>query len=307
MSLRIIDAAELASVLPMAAAIDALEAAFGADELPCAPQRSHLALGGADLLMMPAAGAQGAGVKLVTVNPANPGRGRPLINGAYVLFEPEAFTLAGVIEGAALTGLRTAAVSGLATRYLARRKAARLVIFGAGAQANTHLEAMNAVRDITNLCVVSRTAGPAVRLVDRARSVGIDARTAGPDAVAEADIVCTCTTSGEPVFAGGTLNDGAHVNAVGAYRPDAREVDDDTVRRARIVVELRAAALAEAGDLVVPLEAGLIQESSVAELSEIVKGEPAPRAEDEVTLFKSVGVAFEDLVVARAAFDRLAG
>jgi ornithine cyclodeaminase len=301
-----IDAAELSQLLPMSAAVDALEAAFCADRLPEAPQRTHVAVQEADLLMMPAAGELGAGVKIVTVNPANPERGLPLIHGMYVLFAPGTLKTVGIIDGAAITGLRTAAVSGLATRWLARDDARRLVVYGAGTQARSHLEAMRAVRPIEEVRVVSRSAGPAEELADAVHSQHLDAAVAGPDAVAGADIVCTCTTSSTPVFDGTKVDEGTHINAVGAYRPGARELDDHVVSKARIVVETRDAALSEAGDLIIPMQAGVIgRDDVVADLSEVVRGTPVRREQDDITVFKSVGVAFEDLVVARAAFDRL--
>ena len=303
-AMRLIDSAELQSLLPMQVAIDALEAAFGAPELPETPSRSHLSVGGGDLLMMPAAGDYGAGVKLVTVNSSNPGRGLPLIHGAYALFAPETLELVGVIEGSGLTGLRTAAVSGLATRYMAREGASRLVLFGAGVQAHTHLDAMCAVRAVEEVWVVSRTRGRAEALAERARSAGLRSHVGEPDDVAAADVVCTCTSSPVPVFDGSQLPDGAHINAVGAFTPQTRELDDDVARRARFAVELRAAAMAEAGDILIPLQSGVIDSSSVvAELSEIVGGMPVRRTAGDVTVFKSVGVAFEDLVLGRAAFD----
>ena len=306
-ALRLIDSEELESLLPMPAAIDALEAAFAARDLPETPPRAHLSVGGGDLLMMPSVGDSGAGVKLVTVNPSNPGRGLPLIHGVYALFAPETLELVGVIEGSALTGLRTAAVSGLATRYMAREDSSRLVLFGAGVQAHAHLEAMCAVRPIEEVWVVSRTRGPAESLAERARVAGLRAHAGEPDAVAEADIVCTCTSSPTPVFEGSRLSDGAHVNAVGAFTPETRELDDEVARRARFGVELRAAAMAEAGDILIPMNSGLIDDSSVvADLAEIVRGAPARRNAGDVTVFKSVGVAFEDLVLAGAAFDAVA-
>ncbi len=299
-----IDAAELARRVSMEAAIDALDHAFGDGALPETPPRTHLSVASGDLLLMPAAGAAGAGVKLVTVNPANPARGLPLIHGLYVLFAPESLAPLAVIDGAALTALRTAAVSGLATRYLAHTDAHRLVIFGAGTQARAHLDAMRAVRPITHMRVVSRTPEGALRLVEQARALGLDADVAGPDIVAEADIVCACTTSPTPLFDGALLPAGAHVNAVGAYTPATRELDDVTVRRGRLVVETREAALAEAGDLIIPLQAGVIARSDiVADLSEVVRGALAPRAPADITVFKSVGVAFEDLAVAAVAVD----
>jgi ornithine cyclodeaminase/alanine dehydrogenase-like protein (mu-crystallin family) len=301
-----IDAGKLSQLLPMTAAVDALEAAFSADELPEAPQRTHLSVGDADLLLMPASGQQGTGVKIVTVNPSNPAGGLPLIHGMYVLFAPGSLETAGMIDGAAITGLRTAAVSGLATRWLAPDDARTLVVYGAGTQGRAHLEAMRAVRPIEVVRVVSRTVGPAEQLAGAARASGLVATVAGSDAVAGADIICTCTTSSTPVFDGRMVKEGAHINAVGAYRPDARELDDHVVSKARIVVEARDAALSEAGDLVLPIQAGVIgRDDVVADLSEVVRGARVKRGPDDITVFKSVGVAFEDLVLARAAFDRL--
>jgi ornithine cyclodeaminase/alanine dehydrogenase-like protein (mu-crystallin family) len=306
LTLRLLEADDLAAALPMEAAIDALEQAFRGS-LPEAPQRTRVPIDGSDLLLMPATGAPGAGVKLVTINPQNPGRDLPLIHGAYVLFAPNTLATVGVVEGGALTGLRTAAVSGLATRHLAGADARRLVIFGAGTQAHTHLDAMRAGCPLEEVTVVSRTAARAGRLVERARALGLRASVGDPSSVAGADLVCTCTTSDEPVFDGGLLKPGAHVNAVGAYRPDARELDDETMGRAGIVaVETRAAALAEAGDVVMALDSGALTGAhDVAELAEVVAGTRARASQDDISVFKSVGVAFEDLVVARAAFDRI--
>jgi ornithine cyclodeaminase/alanine dehydrogenase-like protein (mu-crystallin family) len=284
----------------MAVAIDALEAAF-TSERPETPLRSHVDVPGGTLLLMPAGGVEGAGIKLITVNDSNPDRGLPLLQGAYVLFAPDTLAPEAVIEGSALTGIRTAAVSGLATRHLARPGAARLVLFGAGIQAHAHLEAMVAVLPISTVTVVSRTIERAERLAERAGSMGLDARIGEPDAVADADIVCTCTTSPDPVFDGSLLAAGAHVNAVGSYQPHTRELDDAVMARAKIVVETKATALEEAGDVIIPIRAGLIAERDVTELGAAITGPPVRRSRDDVTVFKSVGVAFEDLAVARAA------
>lgn len=290
----------------MSAAIGALEQAFMSTGETVAPQREHLETDDGSLLVMPAAGPVGAGVKLVTVNPSNPGRGLPLINGVYVLFEAGTLVPIAIIDGAALTGLRTAAVSGLATRYAARLDAGRLVIFGAGVQAATHLAAMVEVRRISTVTVVSRTHARAEELVDKALKMGLHATTGGPDAVAGADIVCTCTTSSEPVFDGTLLGPGTHVNAIGAFEPHARELDDAAVQAARILVEDRSAALEEAGDLILPIRSGAIAaDRIVADLSEIVGGAAARTAPEDITLFKSVGLALEDLAVAAAAVERV--
>jgi ornithine cyclodeaminase len=306
MGLALIDAVGLQRALPMEAAIDALEAAFRAPRLPVSPLRTRIEAEGADLLMMPAVGDPGIGIKLVTVNPSNPGRGLPLIHAVYVLFASGSAEPRAVIDGAALTALRTAAVSGLATRHLANPEAERLVIFGAGVQGHSHLLAMRAVRPIWLVTVVSRTPQRAAELVDRARALDMEASVGGPEAVAKADLVCTCTTSAEPLFDGALLKAGAHVNAVGSYRPHTRELDDAAVARARIVVETREAALAEAGDLIIPMEAGVMGPSAiVADLAEVVRGAAVRTSPEDITIFKSVGVAFEDLVVARAALDRI--
>jgi ornithine cyclodeaminase/alanine dehydrogenase-like protein (mu-crystallin family) len=303
--IRTIGADELRRLLPMGRAIDALEAAFR-DEDPslAAPLRSSLATPSGTLVLMPAAGQRGVGVKLVTLSAFNPQRGEPFLQATYVLFDRDTQRPEAVIDGTELTALRTAAVSGLATRHLARAEARHLVVFGAGVQANAHLEAMTVVRPVDQVTIVSRSEGPAAALADRAVGMGLRASVGRPEDVAEADIVCTCTTSAVPVFDGRHLADGAHVNAVGAYLPNERELDAETVARAVVVVETREVALAEAGDLLIPIGEGVIDRDHIrADLAEVVGGARIRVADNDVTLFESVGMAFEDLVVARAAVD----
>lgn len=305
MHLPVIDAEGLRRALPMGAAIDALERAFGG-ALPQAPLRSHVATPAGTLLVMPAAGAEGVGVKLVTLTPSNPDRGLPLIHALYALFDAETQAPLALLDGAALTALRTGAISGLATRYLARPEAARLVVFGAGVQARSHVEAMRAVRAVEHVTVVSRTRERAEALAAELRASGLAAEVGEPEAVAEADLVCTCTTSPTPVFDGRRLASGAHVNAVGAYTPETRELDTEAVARARVVVETREVAMAEAGDLLIPMREGRIgPEHVLADLAELVRGAAVRRSAEDVTAFVSVGVASEDLVVARAALEAL--
>jgi ornithine cyclodeaminase len=297
---------ELRATLSMTEAIDALEEAFAAEDRAVSPPRSHLTTRHGELLLMPASSAIGAGVKLVTLNASNPGRGLPLIHAVYVLFAGETLEPLAVIDGGALTEIRTAAVSGLATRHLANPDASRLAIFGAGVQANGHLDAMCVVRPISEVQVVSRSADRAEALAERARSMGVRASTGSADTAPWADIVCTCTTSPEPVFDGSSLQEGAHMNAVGAYTPDARELDERAIQRGRVVVETREAALAEAGDLLIAIANGAFSADRIAaDLSEVVRGKAVRLSPGDITIFKSVGVAFEDLAVARAAFDRL--
>jgi ornithine cyclodeaminase/alanine dehydrogenase-like protein (mu-crystallin family) len=302
--LRLIGAEELRARLPMEAAVDALEEAFRTLDPAGGPLRTHVETPAGTLLLMPAFGDAGVGVKLVSLTPANPGRGVPFIHAIYVLFDAETQAPEAVLEGSALTALRTAAVSGLATRALAREDAERLVVFGAGTQARSHLEAMCAVRPVTDLVVVSRSLVRAEELVQEGLGRGLTARRGEPEAVARADLVCTCTTSETPIFDGSSLAPGAHVNAIGSFRPETREIDSETVRRSRVVVETREAALAEAGDLLLPIEEGVVQAGHiVADLGETVRGADVRRSPEDVTLFKSVGIAFEDLVLGRAVLS----
>jgi ornithine cyclodeaminase len=300
----VIGAEEIRAALPMRAAIDALETAFRSEDPSGGPVRSSVDTPGGSLLLMPAFDDAAVGVKLVTITPENPGRGLPLIHATYALFDGETQALRAILDGAELTALRTAAVSGLATRHLARKDASRLVIFGAGVQARSHLEAMVAERPVAEVVVVSRTAGPAEQLVREARKRGLEASVGDAEAVAEADLICTCTTSEEPLFDGLTLRAGAHVNAVGTHLPTARELDTETIRRARVVIESREVALGEAGELVIPLAEGALEPEHVAaDLAELVRGASVRTGDDDVTVFKSVGMAFEDLAVARAIVD----
>lgn len=283
MEVPFVDETELSQLLSMEEAIDALEGAFASTEPRNDPRRQHIDVPGGELLLMPASGRDGTGVKLVTVAPGNAASGLPLINGVYVLFSPETLQPAALFDGAGLTRLRTAAVSGVATRHLARADASRLVVFGEGVQGRAHIEAMKVVRSIESVAIVERDRGD-------------------PSAVEEADIVCTCTTSSTPVFDGGLLRPGIHVNAIGAHQPTARELDDDAIAAGRLVVDTMDAV--SAGDLSDPLRDGVIVPVGIEELADVVRGR-ARSNDDEVTIFKSVGVAFEDLAVAIAAFDKL--
>jgi ornithine cyclodeaminase len=302
-SIPVVDGSALRRALPMTVAIDALEAAFGAERLPEAPLRSHVETAAGTLLVMPSHGDVGLGVKLVTLTPTNADRGLPFIHASYVLFDAATQAPLAVLDGSALTAIRTAAVSGVATRHLARRDASRLVVFGAGVQAASHLASMFAVRPIERVVIVSRGRERAEAL---AASSDVAASVGEPGAERDADLVCTCTTSDVPVVRGANLRDGVHVNAVGAYTTAMRELDAEAVARAKVVVETREAAAAEAGELALALAEGAIAEDHVvADLAEVVRGRRVRTSDPDVTVFKSVGVAFEDLVVARAAVDRL--
>jgi ornithine cyclodeaminase len=256
-------------------------------------------------LAMPAASENGAGAKLVTVQPANPPRGLPLINGVFVLFSRDRLEPVAIMDGAALTGLRSPAVSMVATRFLAREDASHLVVFGAGVQAMSHVHAMREARPVEQITIVA-PGDSAENLVGRLRDLGIEAERGEPTAVAQADIVCTCTTATEPVFEGRMLREGAHVNAMGSFQPTTREIDEVLLNRSVVVVEDREAALAEAGDLSLPAAKGTFDPGSIAaDLAEVVRGDVGRVGEEQITTFKSVGCAWEDLVVAQAAWDRI--
>ena len=280
----------------MQRAINALEKAFRADEIQ-APQRSRHETPSGDLLLMPAWSEKALGVKLVTVNPSNAERNLPLIHGTYVLFDGETLKPRALIDAEELTRIRTAAVSALATKHLAHPDASNLVVFGAGTQAHGHIEAMKAIRPITHVTVIARNHASAVHMAHRVRDeFGLNADPGVPEEVREADIVCTCTTSSTPVFDGQLLKESVHVNAVGSYRPEARELDDATMRRAdTVVVEKRDVAMKEAGDLVIAMERGVVSRGRVIELRQVLDREPE---ESGITVFKSVGMALEDLAVA---------
>ena len=300
--LPFIDGDRLHRLVSITDAVSALEHAFATDT-SAIPDRQHLDVGGGDLLLMPAWSEGAAGVKLVTVAPDNPAGGLPLIQGVYVLFDKPSLQPIALFDAAPLTALRTSAVSALATRHLARSGSSDLVIFGAGVQGAAHLAAMHEVLDLKRVGIVSRRPQPAESLVDKARSLGIEARACGPEEVADADVICTCTTSSQPLFDGDLLKPGAHVNAVGSYRPDARELDDRAIGRGTVAIDT-AAALQESGDLLAPLASGALRKEEVRRLSDVLDGS-GRRTPDAITVFKSVGAAFEDLAVAEAAGARL--
>lgn len=307
-----IDAAGLRSLLTPAEAADAVDGALldglDPDDPGACPDRSSVPVPAGELLLMPAALGPYAGVKVAGVAPANPERGLPRITGVYLLLDGRTLTTLALLDGAALTALRTPAVSAAAVRRLAAPDAAHLVLFGAGPQAYGHLHALRAARGLTRLTVVARR--PAA-LVDHARTLGLHARGVVPadgaavgGAVAAADIVCCCTTAREPLFDGRLVPDHATVVAVGSHEPGAREVDTALVRRSHVVVESRAAALREAGDLLIPIAEGAATPGHIAgTLAELVTGRAAPPP-DRPRLFKSVGMAWQDLAVAAAAHRR---
>jgi ornithine cyclodeaminase len=313
--MRLLSRRDLERLLTPASALEALEAAFRAAAVGrvAAPVRLPVEVG-ADgrLLYMPAVlrtetGSGAAGAKVVGVFPGNPSRGLPLIHAVYLLHDAETGRPAALLEAGWLTGLRTAAASALAATRLARPDASTLALLGAGVQAAFHLEAMLGVRPIRRVLIAGRSRARVEQLaVDaRTRHPGLEVEVAAsPDAaVAEADLVVAATTSRTPVLRGATLRPGAFVALVGAFTPDAREADTEAICRSRVYVDTYEGAMAEAGDLLIPIaEGALAREGIVGDLAALVAGSvPGRRSPDEITLFKSVGAAIEDLAVAMLA------
>ena len=240
------------------------------------------------------------GAKVITVYPGNHGTAFDSHQGAVLLFDAGNGSLAALLDATAITTTRTAAVSAVATRLLARENASSLAIIGAGVQAHAHLRAMCAVRPIRSLRVWSRDAAHAQNLADVARDhFHLDATivNSGADAVRDAAVVCTTTSARDPVLFGDWLSPGTHINAIGASQRTARELDSAAVVRSRLYVDARESALKEPGDILVPLEAGEIgPDHIVGEIGEVLVGRAGGRRDAaEITLFKSLGLAIEDL------------
>nr|WP_221382548.1 ornithine cyclodeaminase family protein [Actinoplanes polyasparticus] len=286
--------AEQVLALGFPRAVEALrEALAGGLDPESEPARSRVALGGGEVLIMPSGDDRLAGVKLVGIAPGNPARGLPRIHGTYVLFDAPTLAPRAVLDGAALTSLRTPAVSALGVDLVAPPGASKLVVFGTGPQARGHIEALRAVRPIDSVRVIGRSHERTARFVGPiARAEAADA-----DAVADADIVACCTTAREPLFDGRRLKPGAVVVAVGSHEPEAREVDTETVRRCGALVESRAVAVREAGDII---QAGL-DETELVTFADLVRGTTPARPR----LIKTVGMGWEDLVIAAAVVEAL--
>jgi ornithine cyclodeaminase len=246
-------------------------------------------------------------IKVISVFNRNPSKGLPLIHAAVLVLDSATGAVEALLEGGSLTAIRTGAGSGAATDLLARADAQTVAILGAGVQARTQLEAVCAVRPIETAWVYAPDAASVDAFIAAMKGQGpipSDLRAAsGPEqALKYADIVCAATTSSTPVFADRHLKAGAHVNGVGSYTTEMREIPAETVARALVAVDSRAAALAECGDLGIPLREGLIEENAIAEIGEIAAGvRPGRGSEDQITLFKSVGIAVQDAAAGQLA------
>lgn len=255
--------------------------------------------------LMPAhrAGEEGAfGLKAICVFPGNPAQGKDAHQGVVMLFSRETGELLALMNASEITAIRTAAVSAVATRLLARKDAETLAIIGAGVQARTHLKALSLVRSIKRARVACRNFEHAQQLADemKANSFPIEPVRTNEEAVRDADLIVTATSSMEPVINKDWISPGAHINAIGTHSPNSREVDGATMGVARIFVDRRESALNEAGDYLLAAQEGLVTPDSIlAELGELLIGAKSGRSSDtEITLFKSLGLAIEDVACA---------
>ncbi len=289
----------------------AIEESFGRDYRSTAqmPTRMHLDIPSTGVLLtMPCydSGLPGLGIKLVTVREGAV-RSNNRIEATYLLLDPETGKVLALLAANHLTDLRTAATSAVATRHLARMEAKTLGIFGTGRQARAHINVLPEVRDFQRVLVCGSHRAHSkefARRIAAEKDLEVEAVEARR-CVVESDVICTCTTSKEPLFEGRWLRPGTHLNLVGAFRPTTREVDNETIRRARVVVDTYEGALAEAGDLLIPLRQGIInRQHLVADLHEIVSGKkPGRKSPEEITVFESLGCALEDLVTAKLVYE----
>jgi ornithine cyclodeaminase/alanine dehydrogenase-like protein (mu-crystallin family) len=248
------------------------------------------------------------GTKIVSVFERNPSRGLDIIQSAYLLLDSETGAPLSLMDGRFITAIRTAATSAVATKYMASPGPKRLAVFGGGVQARFHLDAMMEVVQIARVMIVSRNADKARALADLVReSHKLPCEVvSAEEAAANANLICTCTSSQAELFDGRLLAPGTHINAVGAFTPSTRELDSETVRRARVILDAESAAGREAGEILIPIAEGVINHEHVkGMLADVVSGKVAGRESlDEITLFKSCGHAVEDMVTARLAHKR---
>jgi ornithine cyclodeaminase/alanine dehydrogenase-like protein (mu-crystallin family) len=313
--LLILSGADVLRALPMSHCIEAVDRAMrsfsdlGAD----VPLRTIMQLPGGRNFFGAMPGylddPRGLGAKVLTVFPDNAKRGLASHVGVVLLFDTETGVPLAVMDAASITAIRTAAASAVATRALARKDASSLAVLGTGEQAMTHLEAISQVRKLQTVRIWGRSAVNARRLAEKSQArlaLPIEVAATAEDAVTSADIVCTVTAAHEPILNGRWLAPGAHVCLVGSSRLSSREADDEVVARARFFVDSRNSARAEAGELQHALDAGIVTESHLlGEIGEVLNGSVQGRLADrDITVYKSLGIAVQDLAAAHVIYDR---
>jgi len=306
---------DVESILTMQDAIDAVEAGFrelatGSVKMPVRTGIRVEGPGGV-FLTMPAylSGSQALGVKVVTVYPKNPSQHRlPTTIASLLLNDPETGAPVCLMDASFLTAMRTGAVTAVAGKYLARQDSKTVGLFGAGTQARTQLLAICAVRDIKRAKVYdvdSARLEAFCKEMSKLTGIPVEAVKDSRLAVEGSDVVITATTSKTPIFKGEWLKEGTYVSGIGSHSPDARELDEVTIKRSKLVVDQREAALAEAGDIITPIKDGVITDKHIyAELGEIVSGKKQGRtSRDEIALFKSCGLAVQDISTAKRIYE----
>ncbi len=309
--MRIISASQVRELLPMPVCVDAVARAMRAASTGSAqvPPRQFYPLpdGVGTYGLMPGASSEldCFGAKMISLLPDNPRQGRPAIQGFVALFDRPTGDVAALIEGAMLTGLRTAAASGVATRALAREDAVTCGIFGTGVQAETHIDAMRAVRNIERVLIWGRDQSRATEFArTQSERCDFDVVVATAEQAAASDIICTVTGSPVPVVAGRWVSAGTHINTVGAHTLDSREVDSELVAAAALYVDSLVSNRNEGGDIMIPIAEGAIEESAiVGEIGQVLNGSiPGRRDEQQITLYNSLGITAQDLYSADYVF-----
>jgi ornithine cyclodeaminase/alanine dehydrogenase-like protein (mu-crystallin family) len=315
MKTLIVSQHQVPQLLPMRECIDVMEGAFaalarGQATIPLRPIMWLPDKSGMLILMPSHLGDLNAmGVKVLGVFPGNEGTEFDAHQGAVMLFETKHGQILAIVDATSITAIRTAAVSGLATKLLARHDAGDLAILGSGTQARTHLEAMSAVRKLRRVRVHSKHAENAARFAERESKkygVKIQVMASAREAIEGADLICTTTSSHNPVLIGEWLAPGAHINAVGAALPTARELDTEAVAKSRLYVDSRESLLQEAGDFIIPKNEGALTDAHITgELGDLVIGKIKGRmTREQITLFKSLGLAIEDLASAQHIYSK---
>jgi alanine dehydrogenase len=316
MSVLILNERDVEALLPMAECIDVMQRLFATLEPGNFVQPLRLIAWQPDrrggIAAMPAfvGGSKAAGAKLITVFPENGKAGLDSHQGIVALHETEYGKLLGIFHAGAITAIRTAAVSGMATRLLAREDAGDLAILGSGTQAHAHFDAMNAIRQMRRVRIWSRTPENAQAFGSRIaqQHPGLDVRVCASveEAVHDADLICTTTAATQPILQGDWIAAGAHINAAGASVPGYRELDARAVARSRLFVDSRESALAEADDIRAAIAEGQIDAAHIAgDLAELASGRVSGRrSSEEITLFESCGMAIEDVATASYLYER---
>jgi len=313
-ALTVISAREVRQLLPMAECIEVMAVAMaaassGSIDIP-ARQFAPLIDDSGLLGLMPGSSKElgSYGAKLISLHRDNPEKGLPTVQGFVALFDFATGVPTAIVEGAEITGLRTAAASGLATGLLAREDARRCGIFGTGVQAVSHIDAMCAVRPVEEILIWGRNSESTALFAEaQAERTGLIVRATDDPAEAGAcDLLCTVTASPEPVLKGEWVRPGAHINLVGAHTLETREADTALVARSTVYVDLLASARNEGGDVMIPVAEGVVGEDHiVGEIGQLVGGEiPGRSGADQITLYKSLGITAQDLYVAQSVFER---